>query len=78
MNEKRTATFLIHFAIISYIFFVVLFAFFAIDFLVYDIHNILLLVGFAQGIYLSAFAVFLINRYKIFKKDIEDVKKVKT
>jgi len=75
MNEKRTAAFLIYFAIISYLIFVAIFALFAIDFLMHDVHNFLLLVGFAQGVYLSAFAVFLINRYKVIKKDIEDIKR---
>jgi len=75
MNEKRTATFLIHFAIISYVFFVAIFALFVIEALAYAIHNILYMKGFIAGVFLSAFAVFLINRYKVIKKDIEDIKK---
>ena len=75
MKTEQLATFLIYFAIISYIFFIAIFVLFAISALVYAIHNILYMKGFIAGIFLSAFAVLLFFEYKILKKDIEDVKK---
>jgi len=75
MKIERNTTLLIHLYILIYTFAILAFVLFVIDFLVSDVHNILLLVGLAQGVYLSAFAAFLINRYIVIKKDIEDVKK---
>jgi len=75
MKTEQLATFLIYFAIISYIFFIAIFVLFTISALVYAIHNILYMKGFMAGIFLSAFAVFLFFEYKILKKDIKDVKK---
>mgnify|MGYP001772506218 CR=1 FL=1 len=75
MKIEQLATFLTHFAIISYIFFVAIFILLAISALVYAIHNILYMKGFIAGLFLSAFAVFLFFEYKILKRDIEDVKK---
>jgi len=78
MNERNVATFLIHFTIIFYIFFVAIFILFVVSALAYAIHNILYMKGLMAGVFLSAFAVLLFFEYKIFKKDIEDVKKAKT
>ena len=72
MKTKYNVTFLI---IITYILFVLTFGFFLIDFLVADIYNILLLIGFVQGVFFSIFAVFLINKYKLLKKYIKILKR---
>jgi len=75
MKTEQLATFLIHFAIISYLFFIAIFILFVISALVYAVHNILYMKGFMAGVFFSAYAVILFIFYKIFKKDIEDIKK---
>jgi len=75
MKTEQLATFLIHFAVISYLFFIAIFVIFVISALVYAVHNILYMKGFIAGVFLSAFAALLFFEYKILKRDIKDIKK---